>query len=398
MSTSLTTAPGNSQSHNYVNDDRFNALLAARMTGKQQKVFVESFKMFLEHGSDDTAFVIDLDKVWGWMGFARKDHAKRLLTKHFNENDHYIIAFPDAKVSTAPTDHSLVAPQLGGALSVQNGGQNKETVLMTVNTFKKLCMRANTAEADNVQNYYVTMEGVLHSYMITCIEESADQADALRQQLEAAVYDGSMERSKALVAAYPKRSLVYAIQMLDLGDYIVVKIGSSDDFPDRFPKITSEFEVNAKVLNVWPCEKNREFEKDLHNHARLLSCQYTDVINPTAVKKTSTETFKIKKTAYNGIKLIIDRSVRKYRTRDAAELALLVREKELQNEADRIKNEANRIKNHAELLKIQSRVADMFQDDPSGFAPALALLTSHEPQQSSIILQNAEQMIHLERD
>jgi hypothetical protein len=36
-------------------------------------------------------FVIDFNDVWKWIGFTRKDHAKRLLIKLFVENIDYRI-------------------------------------------------------------------------------------------------------------------------------------------------------------------------------------------------------------------------------------------------------------------------------------------------------------------
>jgi hypothetical protein len=37
-------------------------------------------------------FVINFDEVWSWMGFSRKDVAKRLLEKHFKLNDYLLKA------------------------------------------------------------------------------------------------------------------------------------------------------------------------------------------------------------------------------------------------------------------------------------------------------------------
>ena len=35
------------------------------------------------------------------------------------------------------------------------GGYNQETIMMNVNTFKKLCLKSNTDNADKIHDYYV---------------------------------------------------------------------------------------------------------------------------------------------------------------------------------------------------------------------------------------------------
>ena len=47
------------------------------------KSFLKSFQSYLKYGDDDTKFVINLDDLWKWVGFSKKDKAKDLLIKHF---------------------------------------------------------------------------------------------------------------------------------------------------------------------------------------------------------------------------------------------------------------------------------------------------------------------------
>jgi hypothetical protein len=75
-------------------DDRLSQLLLENLNTEEQQIFVKSFKAYLEYGNDDTAFVISLDDVWEWVGFSKKDKAKDLLIKHFDENIHYSMALP----------------------------------------------------------------------------------------------------------------------------------------------------------------------------------------------------------------------------------------------------------------------------------------------------------------
>lgn len=108
--------------------------------------------------NSNTDFVIDLDNVWKWLGFARKDPAKRVLEKHFTEDDDYKIVF-----------HQLVENS--------KGGRPIEQILLNINTFKKLCLKANTKKADEIYDYYIKLEKILRE---TINEESKE----LKQQLE----------------------------------------------------------------------------------------------------------------------------------------------------------------------------------------------------------------------
>ena len=42
---------------------------------EEQQLFITSFYCYLNYKSDD--FVIDLDDIWGWLGFARKTNLKK---------------------------------------------------------------------------------------------------------------------------------------------------------------------------------------------------------------------------------------------------------------------------------------------------------------------------------
>ncbi len=88
-------------------------------TETEQQLFVSSFYCYLNYNST-TDFVIDLDNVWKWLGFGQKDSSKRVLEKNFIIDKDYI----------------SFAPQVGGAKKDGRGGHNKETIMLTIKTFK----------------------------------------------------------------------------------------------------------------------------------------------------------------------------------------------------------------------------------------------------------------------
>ena len=102
-------------------------------TDFEQHIFLSSFYCYLNyHPTND--FVIDLDNVWKWMGFSQKVNAKTLLEKQFIKD----------------SDYKIFAPEGSGAKKESRGGHNKETIMLTIRTFKLFCLKAGTKKAEHI--------------------------------------------------------------------------------------------------------------------------------------------------------------------------------------------------------------------------------------------------------
>lgn len=73
-------------------------------------------------------YVIDLDNIWRWLGFTRKDHAMVVLKKHFEKKTDYIIGIGFPATSGKPPKKDL-------------GGRPRKNVLMNVETFKNFALQ-----------------------------------------------------------------------------------------------------------------------------------------------------------------------------------------------------------------------------------------------------------------
>ena len=129
----------------------------------QQEIFIESFNIFTKYKNDD-GFVIDLDEVYQWMGFTRKDHAKRKLETSLDENVDYI---------------SLL--RSGERL---DGGQNKETIMIKLKSFKDFCMVAQTQKAKQIRSYFITIEEVVLEHLQETQAIQLKEKDKLIEQKE----------------------------------------------------------------------------------------------------------------------------------------------------------------------------------------------------------------------
>ena len=54
--------------------------IKSKFSEGQQQLFVASFFCYLNYNSKNE-FIIDLDNVWKWIGFSRKDPAKVVIDK-----------------------------------------------------------------------------------------------------------------------------------------------------------------------------------------------------------------------------------------------------------------------------------------------------------------------------
>jgi hypothetical protein len=85
------------------------------------------------------------------------------------------------------------APEVAGAVYVKkNGGQNKEKILITINTFKKLCLKSNTKKADEIHDYFIKLEEVFQEIIS---EESIELKNQLEQkQTQLQIKDENLQK------------------------------------------------------------------------------------------------------------------------------------------------------------------------------------------------------------
>jgi hypothetical protein len=125
-----------------------------KLTDEEHALFAESFYLYLQYDSEKD-FVIDLDTIYEWLGFKRKDNAKRLLTSKFIMDTDYII--------------NEMNPPIGG---FKKGGKTEQQILMNIKTFKKFCMKADTKRADIILDYYIKIESCQQDFLLHSLQET----------------------------------------------------------------------------------------------------------------------------------------------------------------------------------------------------------------------------------
>jgi MSV199 domain/T5orf172 domain len=240
--------------------------IKGHFTTDEQHMFVTSFYCYLNHSDDE--FVIDFDNVWEWMGFTRLDNAKRTLYKHFTQDVDYKILLPGARYQDS--NEKPLLPKEERFSPVQNGGQNKETILVTLSTFKDMCMRANTKKAKEIRTYYTKLEKIL----MELVNEEAvelrlqlEQKDTMLKATETALdfeKQKFMEYTRRRYINEPKGERVYVMQGDEHDPYSEMKIGKTDNMRDRECGHNTS-NNKSKVVHVVACYNSDLLEKVAHH-------------------------------------------------------------------------------------------------------------------------------------
>ena len=240
----------------------------------EQRLFVSSLYNYLNYDSKKD-FIIDMSDIWKWLGFSRKDHCKVLLEKHFTKDfDYKIITKEKAapEVAGAARENVLKGTQnnLGGS------GLNKEKVLMTINTFKKLCLKSNTKKADEIHDYFIKLEELTHE---TITEESIELKNQLQEKTKEIIQiqderinDKKMEKHTTLLNLLKTKNCIYLIELSDN----LIKIGSSYQINVRKDKIQSVYGGDGIFLDVFECNQFRDVERNILNDPVIKENKFKD--------------------------------------------------------------------------------------------------------------------------
>jgi len=129
-------------------------------------------------------FTIDLDDIAYWLD-AKKGNLKDTLIKNYLNNIDYIIESYDDDGG-----NFLLLPnqkqKIHGNASNKNdqGGHNKELILLTSECFKMLCMRSKTKKANKVRQYYIDLEKLIDQYKDLIINQQTKKIEILENDLK----------------------------------------------------------------------------------------------------------------------------------------------------------------------------------------------------------------------
>jgi hypothetical protein len=239
-------------------------------TDNEQQMFVASFYCYL-NCNQKTDFIIDLDKVYNWIGFQQKVKAKHLLEKHFKLD----------------IDYKKSLSQPGKRTTNTKGGQNKEIFMMTVKTFKLLCLKAGTKKADEIHNYYMKLEEMLQELIQeegNELREQLQQKDNLLQNhINTAQLQKELLREKTILEQFPHNTQCVYYGIIDnttSNNESLIKFGNSNFLRDRVEQHKRVFN-NFRLVNAFKVENKIQIENAIKKNNTISEKRKSITINNT---------------------------------------------------------------------------------------------------------------------
>jgi hypothetical protein len=249
--------------------DDYNVKLLTKIkehfTDFEQQLFLSSFYCYLNCDPKND-FVIDLDKIWKWMGFSQKVNAKTLLEKQFTIDKDYT--------------KSLLLQQKQP--NQTKGGHNKEIFMLSVDTFKKFCLKAGTKKADEIHDYYMKLEEIIHVVIQEECNELKLQLEQEKNKLESITHTVDKEKEelkeKTLLEQFPLNTQCIYIGLIDnktLGKpnskmyhESVIKFGQSNNLSERVKTHKKTYD-NFRLYNAFKVKNKIEIENCIKKHNTL---------------------------------------------------------------------------------------------------------------------------------
>jgi hypothetical protein len=286
---------------NIENQCKFINKIKENFNKTEQNLFIASFYTYLNYDQNND-FIINLNDIWKWLGFSRKDHCKVVLEKHFEKNSDYIINTKEKTASMhAEADKN----------EENRGGHNKEIILMNIKTFKKLCLKSCTKKADEIHNYFIKLENILHETINEEAKELKEQLKLKDKELEDKNNEILLKTQKILLQSYHLKNVVYLIHI----EEDIYKFGFTHDIKERFNTHKSNFNNNIKLIFCIESIDNKflesNFKKYLATTNFAIELYYKQKKNIELIKITNDDIVISNKTKkeIRGIEIIKDKLI-----------------------------------------------------------------------------------------
>ena len=223
----------------------------------EQQLFVTSFYCYLNYDQKKD-FVVDLDNVWKWLGFTQKIKAKNILEKYFTENIDYKKSLCDSAQQSIHV----------------KGGHNKEIIMLTIKAFKSFCLKSNTQKANEVHDYFMKLEEILH-------EVVQEENSELKKQLETQVIQSHIDKDQlledTLISQFPINTQCIYYGKIDnktlgkapkLHNEDLIKFGQSNNLAERIKCHKKNF-LNFRLVAAFKVKNKIEIENAIKRHPLL---------------------------------------------------------------------------------------------------------------------------------
>jgi len=235
-------------------DPELASLLNNELNSSEQQIFLQNFKHFLEHDQEND-HVIDLDFAFKWLGFTRRDNTKRLLDKHFAIEIDYIVVNEKTVLLLQKEEQKKIGDD--------RGGHNKEIIMMTPNTFKELCILANTEKGKEVRRYYIKMEAIVSKYFKVKNEKLSKEHQNNIEKIDK--LQNEMMVLQKFVKPRKKYELGETVYIFrHVSDQNIYKVGSSENMNTRDDNYFCH-NITGDIVYTKKCNNKKLLEDAVHH-------------------------------------------------------------------------------------------------------------------------------------
>jgi phage anti-repressor protein len=186
--------------------------------------FIDDFFSLYKYNTKENEFVINLESLVKWLGAIKGSLKETLINSYVKDVDYKVEAIKHG-----------------------NNGRPAETIMLTPDCMKHLCMLSRTKKAKKVREYFVELEKHIDQYKDVIIERY--MSNHTPQQVET------------------KGGVIYLLNT-DLNLPGIYKIGKTTDFKARLKTHQSSTVDNIKVVKVYKTEDIDNVEKCLKQYLK----------------------------------------------------------------------------------------------------------------------------------
>jgi phage anti-repressor protein len=266
--------------------------LQTNFSDYEQQMFLSSFYCYLKYDKVND-FVIDVDNIWEWLGFTNKGNAKKTIEKFFIIDKDYKILLPKIQQQIFDSENMSEIEEeenkdniTNDSKKKQHGGHNKEKIMLNIKTFKRLCMKAGTERANEIQYYFIKLEEIFYEILEEETSELKTQMLQIEDKKQKEYEDKLLkqkvlDREKMLLDEYSLSGpIVYIIRVktLESGRY-VIKLGESRrGITSRYVEHKHKYE-ECLLLDCFAVTHSKDFESFIHNHENVRLNKVTNLAN-----------------------------------------------------------------------------------------------------------------------
>ena len=240
--------------NNWYNDQLI-SLIKQNFNESDIQLFELNYKFYITNKNNPNEFTIDFDEVYKWIGYNKKSDAKKVLIK---ENNGFKINID-----------FIIKNEIGSfaAIAAKVSGRPKEIILLTINCFKKFCLKAATKEADKIYDYYIKMEDIISKYIENKHNEILQETNQLIEikNKEIKEKNDELDNIKKKNIKYDEIGKTQYVYIFSTDKENIYKVGSSKDVKKRAASLQTGNVDDIITHKKYPTSDSELLEKIIHN-------------------------------------------------------------------------------------------------------------------------------------